>query len=51
MLAQDAFLMDHDSSQPCVNHTLYKYIDFIRGLHLQRTQKHINIHARQIKYC
>ncbi|CAF2109542.1 unnamed protein product [Rotaria magnacalcarata] len=34
--------------QPCANHTLYKWIDFIRKPQQQRTQRHINICARQI---
>ncbi|CAF4431515.1 unnamed protein product, partial [Rotaria magnacalcarata] len=32
--------------QPCANHTLYKWIDFIRKPQQQRTQRHINICAR-----
>ena len=34
--------------QPCGNHTLYKWIDFIRRPQQERTQKHINICARRI---
>ncbi len=32
---------------PCTNHTLYKWADFIQRPQQQRTQKHINICAQQ----
>ncbi|CAF4711595.1 unnamed protein product, partial [Rotaria sp. Silwood1] len=34
--------------QPCTNHTLYKWIDFIQRPPKQRTQQHINTCAQQI---
>ncbi|CAF2923954.1 unnamed protein product [Rotaria sp. Silwood2] len=34
--------------QPCANHTLYKWIDFIQRPPKQRTQQHINTCAQQI---
>ncbi len=34
--------------QPCANHTLYKWVDFIREPQQRRTQKHINKSAQQI---